>query len=422
MNANDLWSLATDLYPLPRSLTGAAVRQTLLRIRQELPDLQGESVPSGASAGDWTVPPEWNVDAATLEAPDGRVWDWADNALHLVSYSAPFAGTITRDQLRGRLYIGPPHLPDEAIPYVTSYYEQEPGWCMGRADAKTLPQGDYHIQINTSLDPAGRLDYAHLVVPGAVSDEVVFSTYTCHPNLANDNVSGMVVQTALAQWVASQPRRLSYRFVWAPETIGAVVYLHRHLWDVRANVRAGYVLNLLGDARAWSHVRTLAADTLADRVADAALRGLPGAADYAWLERRGSDERQYNMPGVGLPFARLSRTEHLDFSEYHTSEDDMSAITPEAMAESVEMLKDVVRLLEDDRTFALNTRGEPYLSKRGLYPTTGHGHRPRCLLNVAAMCDGNRRYLDICNALNAAPDAVAWALDTLLDHDIIQEA
>jgi len=367
------------------------------------------------------VPDEWNVEGATLTGPDGVVCSWEDNPLHLVGYSEPINTDVQWAKLVGWHYFT-----DEdrthAIPYVTSYFKRMWGFCM--PDAYTLrPDGGnagYHAEINTTLDPHGHLDYADLVIPGETKEEVLFTTYTCHPNMANDNTSGMVVQTALAEWIASEPRRYTYRFLFAPETIGSLVYLSEHLNHLKCWTVAGFVLNLLGDERAWSVVESRRAHSLADNVAWTAWRK-DGEYDdiHRWQDRRGSDERQFCAPGVDLPVVRLSRSEHRDFPEYHTSADDMSVISAKGLGDSLDMLKDVVRILEANRKWVCKTTGEPNLGSRGLYPTTAHGARPRSLLNVLAYCDGDHDVLDICDRTGMNPNEVMEQLDTLREHGLV---
>jgi aminopeptidase-like protein len=422
-----MYALAERLYPLPRSLTGQYVRETLGILGEHVP-LKRYSVPSGTEAFDWTVPPEWNVESATLRGPEGLICSWEDNPLHLMFYSEPVDDWISREDL----LLDHLHMARDAIPYVTSYYNRTWAFCVGEETANALPSGQYRVNIDASFDEHGQLDYADLVIPGEIDQEVMFQTYICHPNLANDNVSGMVVQTALAEWIASEPRRYTYRFIFCPETIGSLVYLadrNRLQW-LPQNTVAGFVLNCLGDDRTYSLVHSKRENTTADRIAAASLsmgRGFymegPRAArthGHPWQLRRGSDERQWCMPRIDMPVVRLSRSEHLSFPAYHTSADDLSIISGEAMDDSLSMLKDVVNLLEINRRWVCKTIGEPNLGSRGLYPTTAHGKRPRGLLNVLAWCDGEHDVLDICEKIGANPTHVLDSLTTLIEHGLVE--
>lgn len=276
-----------------------------------------------------------------------------------------------------------------------------------------LSTGKYFAEIKASLAP-GQLDYADLVIPGKRREEVLFTTYTCHPTMANDNTSGMVVATALAQWIASEPRQYTYRFLFAPETIGSLVYLDKYLPHFKGWMKAGFVLHMLGDELDWTLLGSRTGNTYADRVGEAVI-----PHRRKWLDRRGSDERQFCMPGVDLPVVRLSRSEHRDYPYYHTSADDMTKISAGGLGASFDMLKTVVSILESNRRWTCQVKGEPNLGKRGLYPTTGHGARPRKLLNILAFCDGEHDVLDICDRTGMSPEEVMEGLGTLREHGLV---
>lgn len=414
MTGQEMYDFAADLYPMPRSLTGYYTRQTLIKIACELPGLTRHTAPSGSEVFDWTVPPEWSVEQAALLGPDSVYWpggavcEWTENPLHLVGYSVPVVGEVGLSELREHLYTAP-----GAIPYVTSYYNPSWGFCLSEEEVAKLPEGHYRVEIDTRLDEHGELDYADLVIPGKSKDEVLFSTYVCHPNLANDNVSGMVVQAALAQWIASDPRRYTYRFVYAPETIGSLVYLSRHLNHLKGRVVAGFVLTCLGDGRP-QHQMSRTEGTLADRVANHST-----ARHRSWLDR-GSDERQWNAPNVDLPVVSFSKDGN--YPEYHTSADDMTVISPEGLKRGLDTLKRCVRVLEHNRQFRSTCIGEPNLGKRGLYPTTSHGERPRELLDVLSYCDGDHDLIDVCDRTGMAPESVIEAINKLEGHGLLARA
>lgn len=359
------------LWPLLRSLTGEGVRRTHDILGELLP-LERIEIPTGTVCFDWTVPKEWVVREAYVVAPDGSViLNLADNNLHLVNYAAPFRGRLTRQELDRHLH-SIPELPD-AVPYVTSYYEPRWGFCLSHNQRQALADGEYEVVVDTDLID-GSMTLSHAILEGDTADEVLISTYTCHPSLANNELSGPIVAAYLYRRLAALPqRRLTYRFVIAPETIGAIAYLARHGEHLREHLVAGYVLSCIGDDAPFTYKRSRRGDSLADRAAVLAL-GLRDGPEPLVLDfwPSGSDERQYCSPGFNLPVGVVARSIYASYPEYHTSLDNRDFISFEALVESVDACEEICRVLERNLTYRnLYPYGEPQLGKRGLQSTLG---------------------------------------------------
>ncbi len=387
------------LWPLPRSLTGSGVRASHDILAERIP-LNRFEISSGTQVFDWVVPQEWSVKEAYIEAPDGtRVVDFADNNLHLVGYSVPFRGTLSLEELQPHLY----SLLDrpEAIPYVTSYYAPRWGFCLSQRQRDGLQDGQYRVVVGTELFD-GALTVSEALLKGSSSREVLLSTYTCHPSLANNELSGPLVAAALHRRLSAWPtRRLNFRFTFTAETVGAITFLALRGEHLRAHLDAGYVLTCLGDPGGLSYKRSRRAGSLADRAAEYAL---PSFGPVRWHDftPTGSDERQYCSPGFDLPVGSVMRTMYGTYPEYHTSDDDRSFISFTALQESVDACEAVCRALDQGgaRYRNLKPYGEPQLGRRGLYPD----------MTVAA---GNV----------GAAEAIFWVLNFADgDHDLLAVA
>ena len=410
------------LFPITRSLTGPGTRETLDILKQHLPDLALHEIDSGTEVFDWTVPPEWTIRSARLVGPDGDVVvDMADHNLHVVGYSEPVDMELSLEDLQAHLY----SLPDqpEAIPYITSYYNRRWGFCLSDAQRKTLKPGTYRAVIDADLAP-GKLNYADLVIKGETDEEVFLSTYVCHPSMANNELSGPAVATWLAKWVASAPRRYTYRFVFIPETIGSLVYISRHLDHLRSHVKAGFNLSCVGDERVYSFMPSRQGNSLSDRAARHVLNHhAPDHIRYTFLER-GSDERQYCAPGVDLPVTSVMRSKYGEYPEYHTSLDDLTLVTPAGLQGTFDAMVKCLRVIEANETWTATMIGEPQLGKRGLYPTVSvpNGARKvRNLMHVLAYSDGTRDLIDLAELIGAEALEVADLVDQLAAHDLLRK-
>jgi len=389
-------ALIQEMYPIGRSITGPGLRATIARLSRIVP-LQVTEVPSGTRVFDWTVPDEWSVEEAFIESPDGRrIVDINTSNLHLVGYSVPVEAEMTLSELRPHLH-SLPEYPDW-IPYRTSYYSRSWGFCLADRVLKSLREGRYRVVIRSRLEP-GSLTFAEYVHPGATRDEVLIFAHSCHPSLANDNLSGLAVAINLAAFLRGRDTRFTYRFVFAPATIGSLAWLASNERSLH-RIRHGLVLSLLGDSGPIHYKETRAGNHPIDRIAWHVLSTeFPGSRKIDFLPW-GYDERQYNSPGIDLAVGRITRTPNGEFPEYHTSADNPEFLSAEALAESWLACLKVLEALDCDAHYRnLQPKGEPQLGRRGLYRTTG-GHqdvpeRQLALLWVLNQSDGSRSLCDI---------------------------
>jgi aminopeptidase-like protein len=397
------------------------VRQTLAVLQREMKSLKIHEVPSGTHCFDWIIPDEWNVRDAFVMDPTGeKILDFKQNNLHLLGYSLPFEGTISLEELNEYLY-SLPEQPD-VIPYVTSYYSPRWGFCLSHTQRKMLRPGRYYVKIESEFSK-GSLTYGDAFLPGEEEREILLSTYICHPSLANDNLSGSALMAALWKWLSSQRRRFSYRFVFVPETIGAIAYISRNLDELRRKTYAGYVLTCVGDDLAVSFLSSRQGDAIVDKVSRHILRYVaPEFREYSFLER-GSDERQYCSPGVDLPVASIMRSKYGTFPEYHTSADDLNFVSPQGLGRSFDLYCRCLDALEKNRIYQTRCCCEPQLGKRGLYPTLsmkGSAGDVRTSMNLLAYADGNSDLVDIAERIGVSIEDLAPLAEKFMEHGLLE--
>jgi aminopeptidase-like protein len=416
-------ALVRELYPICRSITGDGVRETLRILSRHVP-LSVVEVPTGTAVLDWTVPREWNVrDAWIKDASGRRVVDFRKSNLHVVSYSVPVRARLPLGELRKHLH----SLPDRPdwVPYRTSYYAESWGFCLSQRQLDALPEGEYEVSIDSSLEP-GHLTYGELVLPGETDDEVLLSTHVCHPSLCDDNLSAIAVSVFLARRMAhATSRRYTLRFLYAPGTIGAITWLARNR-ERASRVKHGLTLVCLGDGHPFTYKRTVEGGTEIDRVVEHVLRETGGEHRVIDFFPYGYDERQYNSPGFRLPVGSLMRGRHGEFPEYHTSADDCDFVRPESLAQSLEVCTRILDVLEGNRRYRnLSPWGEPQLGRRGLYRAVGGTDIPGvelAMLWVLCLSDGTRSLLDVAERSGLEYRAVRSAADLLLAHGLLAVA
>ena len=395
-----MYQLAEELFPICRSITGEGIRYTLNRLKKEVPQIVLHEIPTGTKVFDWVVPKEWEISEAYIEDMKGnRIVDFQKNNLHVVGYSIPIDAIVSGDELQAHLYSLPEH-PDW-IPYVTSYYKERWGFCVTENSRKKLTDNQYHVVIKSKLFD-GSLTYAELLIPGQVSDEIFFSTYACHPSMANNELSGPVVQIELAKLLMSRKNKYSYRLIWIPETIGSITYLSKNLDYMKEHIIAGYNITCVGDDRAVSYIQSRKGNTIADRAAKNVLKYIaPDYMEYSYLNR-GSDERQYNAPGIDLPVCSICRTKFHEYPEYHTSADDLKLISPKGLEKSYYIYKEIIQALEVNEIYRINCLCEPQLGPRGLYPTECFNRSSiavKDMMDFIAYADGTMDLIEISDKL-----------------------
>jgi aminopeptidase-like protein len=415
-----LHGLAAELYPICRSITGAGVRETLARLQRKV-DLRITETPSGTSVFDWTIPREWTIrDAYVKNAGGERVIDFRRNNLHVVGYSTPVHAWMPLGELKEHIFT----LPQQpgVIPYRTSYYAESWGFCMAHEHLAELPDGEYEVRIDASLED-GSLTYGEYLHQGRSTEEILLTTHICHPSLANDNCSGLALLAHLAERLAGIETRYSYRFLFAPGTIGAIAWLARNE-HLTARIRHGLVLSGVGDGGAPTYKKSRQGDAAIDRAMAHVLRHAAPSAAVIDFFPYGYDERQFCSPGFDLPMGSFQRSRFGTYPEYHTSADNLDFIRPEHLAHSYRLVVAALDVLENDvLPINLQPKCEVQLGRRGLYATTGGDKdgpaKSMALLWVLNMADGRHSLLDIAERADLPFKVVADAARILHDHSLL---
>jgi aminopeptidase-like protein len=424
--ASAMECLFDDLWSINRSLTGEGNRQSLKILQTIVEKLYIREIPSGNQCFDWQIPPEWNIREAWIKSPSGeKIVDFSNHNLHVVGYSQPIAGRFSLSELKPHLHTLP-ELP-QAIPYLCSYYSKYWGFCLSHEQFLTLEEGEYQVLIDADFNDSGSMSVGEVVLSGETDREILFSTYICHPSMANNELSGPILTAMLYQQLAKiKHRKYTYRFLFAPETIGAIWYLSEYGQRLQDKLEAGFVVTTVGDAGSYHFRHSRKADSLADRAISAVLKAETIDVIEEDFDVDGSDERQYCSPGFNLPVASLCRTQYGKYPEYHTSLDNKDFISFPAMAETLQVYLNMVNLLENNAHYKTTVSYcEPMLGKRNLHPklTSKTGTDPaylsamKWLLNLS---DGSFDLIAIVQRTGLTIQTLLEARDRLIDVGLLE--
>jgi aminopeptidase-like protein len=418
----DMYRMIVELYPICRSITGDGYRQTMRRIQEMIP-VSIQEVPTGTEVFDWTIPKEWNIRDAYVKGPSGeKVIDFKQHNLHVMQYSVPVRLQMPLQELKHHLYSLPDH--PEWIPYRTSYYKENWGFCLSQKQLDSLEEGEYEVVIDASLED-GHLTYGEYRIQGESNEEVLLSCHCCHPSLCNDNLSGIALTSRLAEILTGQSLRYSYRFLFIPGAIGSITWLSKNE-EVASRIKHGLVVTGVGDSGTFHYKKSRRGDAEIDRVVQYVLKHSGKPNHVRDFLPYGYDERQYCSPGFNLPVGSLTRTPHGSYPQYHTSADNLEFVSAGALAESLSLYLEVVRVLENNRCYQnLNPKCEVRLGKRGLYRTIGgeidQPVNEFALLWVLNLSDGDHSLLDIAERSGLAFMTILQSAQALLQHRLLQE-
>lgn len=425
-NTNQLGSammkLIADLYPVCRSITGDGVRETLRYIEGIVP-LEITEIPTGTKIFDWEVPKEWNIRDAYVKDPSGnKIIDFNKLNLHVLNYSTPINQKMSLESLKKHL-LSIPEKPD-LVPYRTSYYAENWGFCLSHNQLQQLTDGEYEAVIDSSLSP-GYMTYGEILLKGKTEEEILISTHICHPSLANDNLAGNAVCAYLANYLSKTDHYYSYRFIFIPGTIGAIAWLAQNE-DKLNRIKYGLVTSLLGIDSLFTYKRTRSGNTTIDKIVEHILKKEYPNHKVIDFIPYGYDERQFCSPGINLDMGNLTRIPYSEYPEYHTSADNVSFISDKALVDSYTIFKRVFKFIEADRKYInLFPKGEPQLGKRGLYDNIGGRNDSKVLqlafLWVLNLSDGNNTLVDIAIRSDMTIDIITEAASMLLEKGLLKE-
>ena len=422
----EMYSWMKDLFPLNRSLSGEGNRKTLKYLRDLVPNMKISEFKSGYPAFDWIIPHEWNVENAFIERSDGsRVAEFSNCNLHLVGYSIPIDKIVKKEELLKHI-----HYVDEmpnAIPYVTSYYENDWGFCISKQEFEKLGDGPFRVYIDSSFKGSGEggvVNYGEVVLKGRSSQEILFSTYICHPSMANNELSGPVLSVALIKEIANIDHHYTYRFLFLPETIGSIAYLSENYERMRKKTIAGWVLTCIGDTGNFSYIPSRQGNNYADRITKEVLSiKAPEYIAYSWLDR-GSDERQFCSPGIDLPVCGITRSKYDTYPEYHTNLDNLGIISEKSLEESLEVLSQIVKKIESQRVPKSTILCEPQMGKRNLYSNLStrqsYSNQTRKIMDVLSYLDGSHTLEDVSKKCGIELTQVNEIIEILLVDEIVE--
>tara|TARA_A100001035_G_scaffold279903_1_gene282932 strand:- start:17144 stop:18460 length:1317 start_codon:yes stop_codon:yes gene_type:complete len=419
---NSMIDFAKELFPLNRSLAGPDIKYSLKKFIDKNKDFKALNFATGEKVFDWEIPEEWIIRDAYLEHESGqRFAEFKKNNLHIMGYSIPVNEIISKNELLNKIHTLSKH--SDAIPYVTSYYKKDWAFCLSHQELKALPEGKYKVFID-SEHIKGELRLIEAIIPGKSKKEIFFSSYLCHPSMANNELSGPILLNEILNLVKNiKERHYTYRFVILPETIGSIAYLSRRLNILKEQMICGFNLSCVGDERSYSHVKSRLGNNLADQAIKSALIGFENVFEYSFLER-GSDERQYCAPGIDLPLCTFCRTKFARYPEYHTSKDNFSVVTSNGLRDSFKVMKNIIEAFEIGLFPNIEVLGEPQLGKRNLYPNTSKRYqRPddvKRRMDTLAYCDSNHSLFDISKIINCNLAEVLKEIYVLKENKIIK--
>ncbi len=417
----NMYALIEKLFPYCRSLTGEGVRQTLRDIKEIIPEFQIHEVPTGTQVQDWTIPKEWNISDGWIKNSKGKkIIDFKENNLHIMGYSTPIHKKVNLKELKEITYTMPDQ-PD-LIPYITSYYKERFGFCMSQNQLDSLKEDEYEIFIDSTLKE-GSLTYADLVIKGETDEEIMFTSYICHPSMANNELSGPALIVELIKYLKQRKNRYTYRFVLNPETIGSITYITKNIEHLKLKLKAGFVLTCEGDCGDFTYLASRYGNTLADKVAKCILSTEQPRYNSCSFLDRGSDERQYCSPGVDLPVCSVMRTKYGIYPQYHTSGDNLDLVSYSSLAETYDIYLKIINALEENNYYKIKCLCEPQLGKRGLYPTISTKTSSKIvenMMNVLTYLDGKNDLFDISEITKVKISEVINIVKKLKDAELIE--